>query len=468
MWPEANAPTAQPEERSLVLVNLFASPLRLSEVRELMRDEYAGMPGAEERLRVQSNALVRMLDSPYSEDALAALDLLVRFRDEDAAGSIVPLLARPELEYEAVLALGELGEAEALTALGSKFARSPVAEEIAIAIGRIGGVPARRALETLLQQEREEQRRALLLGAFGLMEPDIAARALALRLDESAARWILTWKPSEYMPPLRALLDDRDPRVVRAAVRALQMLHDRQALPQLQRLLSSEVALDAARALVALGSEEALESVFLAAAHKPVLGSAFAGAPDAERFLARRLEEGRFTERVDALRWLAVCGTGRSVSALDRAASDPALRPLAIEVLGAVGRRDDIAVSVLSRHAGKRDVRRAAIDALGATGQVGAVEPLQALAVDRDTTRTVVRALGRIRAPEAVRGLFVLARQRPECERDVLQALSRFDRHLVCVVLEEGEADPALRRVYERIPFPAEPKAGKNVRRPKV
>ena len=469
MWPEANAPTAPPEERSLVLVNLFASPLRLSEVRELMRDEYAGMPGAEERLRVQSNALVRMLDSPYSEDALAALDLLVRFRDEAAVGSIVPLLARPELEYEAVLALGELGGPEALTALSSKFARSPVAEEIAIAIGRIGGVPARHALETLLQQEREEQRRALLLGAFGLMEPEIAARALALRLDESAARWILTWKPSEYMPPLRALLDDRDPRVVRAAVRALQVLHDRQALPQLQRLLSSEVALDAARALVALGSEEALESVFLAAAHEPVLGSAFAaGAPDAERFLARRLDEGRFTERVDALRWLAVCGTGRSVSALDRAASDPAVRPLAIEVLGAVGRRDDIAVSVLSRHAGKRDVRRAAIDALGATGQVGAVEPLQALAVDRDTTRTVVRALGRIRAPEAVRGLFVLARQRPECERDVLQALSRFDRHLVRVVLEEGEADPALHGVYEKIPFPAEPDAGKKAQRPKV
>ncbi|MFB3065299.1 MAG: hypothetical protein ACE10D_02195, partial [Planctomycetota bacterium] len=129
---------------------------------------------------------------------------------------------------------------------------------------------------------------------------------------------------------------------------------------------------------------------------------------------------------------------------------------------------DDIAVSVLSRHAGKRDVRRAAIDALGATGQVGAVEPLQALAVDRDTTRTVVRALGRIRAPEAVRGLFVLARQRPECERDVLQALSRFDRHLVRVVLEEGEADPALRGVYEKIPFPAEPDAGKKARRPKV
>ena len=164
MWPKVNAPETPRPERSLAFVYWLESPLRLAEVRELMRDESAGMPGAEERLRAQGSALVRMLDSPYSEDALAALDLLVRFRDEDAAGSIVPLLERPELEYEAVLALGELGKPAALPALSSRFAHSAAADEIAIAIGRIGGVPARHALETLLQQEREEQRRALLLG----------------------------------------------------------------------------------------------------------------------------------------------------------------------------------------------------------------------------------------------------------------------------------------------------------------
>lgn len=382
-----------------------------------------------------TSVLADLLDPAGGELTARALAVARRAPSPRLAPDLAALLADPAFAPRAARLLGIVGTPREVDALAEAL-DGPASVEAREALVAIGGTAALDVLVARLDQDPE------LLDAVVRVSPERGARLVAR--DGARARRVLARRRDVLLPELRRRARGGD----LGAVRALGRAKDAGAYELLVRLLGrSASAPGAARALVTLGTEDALAAAFHAVRRGGAPEEVFDGAGHAEPFLLERLRAHALPERRTALRLLRQCGGGATVRALGERRPSRALLPDAIAAVAAIG--GDDAVTVLASWRGERGVRRALVVALGATGDPRAVPALEEFAGDAALAEDVAAALARIPHEESARVLVdLLLRRRAEAGA----ALASMPAGVVVpVLLDRFDASRAVRRVLVRI-----------------
>jgi HEAT repeat protein len=414
----------------------------------------------------------------WGADALLRLHRIARDDDPRLAGRalrrlgalgraeslpvLVEVLAREDRRREAATALGRLGDTRSIGALAPLLADPESGDAVAEAVVRIGGGLAARALGQTLDLHPEDERAASWIEALGRVDGLAGTRRLAALLRDpdrrlsAAARRTLDRHHGAVLPHVLAEATSRREASVEAALDVLEILRPEEAVPVLSGLLSSRTHRERAAGILARMDTPAAAEALVRALPQPAVRQALRQAGPVTE--GRLLLHGRGASRhvrllvIDAL---GLCGTRRSVPALEEMAGEAALAPGALVALGRIG--GDEAVRALERLGSRRSLLRPVVRALGLTGSPAAVGVLERLvAQDRAVRDLAVESLSTLALEEAVVALVRLeaaGRLRGEGER----ALLSMDRGLVLAALDGmlgGDLAPSARRTLARLAPP--------------
>ncbi|HEU4329109.1 MAG TPA: HEAT repeat domain-containing protein [Roseiflexaceae bacterium] len=352
--------------------------------------------------------------------------LIERLADETLRRTGLAAYARYREQLDACLAALGGPTAALLVPMLISGLRGPAREprlRAAAALGRLGAPEGVAALRAALEQGDPELRRAAVRA---LGEPD---------------------GPVETVPVLRVALDQADPELRREAVTALGRLGAAEGVTEALRAAlgdrSSVVRMGAAATLIGQGFADAqVRAVLhegLGAEHPSerflavrTLGGLPAGAEGVVADLRAALDDADPAVRREALVALGGQG-GEDAAAVLRAAlehADPATRIQTLGALGGLPGEGGTAVAALRVWLGHDDwtLRREAVRVLGLLqGQPGVAEVLGAALRDpvADVRREAVRSLAALSpGDEAVAELAALADDPdPEVRREVFRAL---------------------------------------------
>jgi HEAT repeat protein/cyclophilin family peptidyl-prolyl cis-trans isomerase len=294
-----------------------------------------------------------------------ALEVIGRMQEPEDAPRVIPSLKdhNREVFREAVFALGQIGNRDAVKPLLAARAGCGVEEEalIAEALGKLGGDDAVQALIDMLRNFNAPVRGAAAL-ALARTPGDAAGGALLLSIHDpdASVRWRAAYamEKQPVLPrscqSLQECLDADDPLVRAFAARALGKLECHGATKALIKVLSDgdlRVAVNAARALGDLESREAVQPLSaLVMTHKSMDVRATAAASlekigkkgeekAAKDALLQGLLDTSVLVRCNSVRALATCLGGKSEMFIDEARRDGSrlVRATAIECYGLAG-----------------------------------------------------------------------------------------------------------------------------------
>ncbi len=404
-------------------------------------------------------ALAGVLASRDPETVERALAVSRHVASLQLVPALERLLAHERFAPEAARQLGALRAESAVPALAAALdgVARPEAIEALAAIG------TRAALDVLAERFRRGGRHvptAALLDAAVCASPAHGARLLldAASVQETAldAALVLAERSEALLPHLRRLARGGDALIASAAAGALGRVGDVESIDPLAELAKQPgTARAATTALLAIGSRDAVQAAFHAAARGPAGAAAsmsFHGATIAEPVLLDVLERDSLPDRRVAVRLLGACGGPAACAVLAELADDPNLAADALTALGDIG--GDAAAGALARFADSRALRPRLATALGATASPRALPLLARLVAEPAATREAARALGEIHDRGAVL-LLVALLEEPRGSDEAAASLAYLPARLVVPELLSGldhpRRGPRLRRVLARI-----------------
>jgi HEAT repeat protein len=390
---------------------------------------------------------------------------------ERVTRSLIEQLSAADVETRkaAVIALGRIGDPEALPALVRAMTDDD--ELTIVAAGALGKLGDRRAFDALIEMIGRPDaavRQASVAAINSLGHPEMAERAVALLKDpdpfvrESAVRISGYFGYAECAGLLFERCRDEDENVRRAAIEHITYLEDERVIPTLVDALQAAPPRVRAAAAAALGQAEPREALphLLAALNDPD--------PWVRYFAARSIGRHEYEESLDALAEAAKNDTASHV------------RIAAVDSLGWVDGPGAVAVLATFVESADRDLARAAVRALGRIDHPNALplllealrshdallraETLQSFskptsneaitqmqwtaAADPDpqVAQAAIDALARMGTPESVSALIDLTAEAPRREASV-NALARLAENKIELV-ESGvkHAQPSVRR----------------------
>jgi HEAT repeat protein len=248
----------------------------------------------------------------------------------------------------------------------------------------------------------------------------------------AAVRALAVLKTEVVLRPISQALKDAAPAVREAAATALGLAGDKRALPLLTQMLKDPNAVVRQKALTALqkfgwepenDQQRASRAVALGQLQK-----AAAMGPAAIEPLSLVLQHGNHYERQAAVEALARVGDARVVTPLLGALSDKAtnVRTAAIEALGRSGDTRAVEQIAPALQDEAHHVRATAVEALGRLGSSPVVELLITALQDKawDVRAAAAHALGKLRDARAVEPLITsLGDSDHDVRRNVVEAL---------------------------------------------
>jgi HEAT repeat protein/phage terminase Nu1 subunit (DNA packaging protein) len=329
---------------------------------------------------------------------------------------------------QAAVALGEIGNAQAVAALiaALHYLDYDVRGQTAVALGKIGNAQAVAALIAVLNHSDRNVRRQAVV-ALGKIDNSQAVAALIAALHYSdydlrgeAAVALGKIGNPQAVAALIAVLKHSDSDVRRWAVQALGEIGNAQAVAALIAALhysDYDVKWRAAMALGEIGNPQAVAALIAALNYSNydvkwraarALGEI--GNPQAVAALIAALNDSEWEVRYWALLALGRIGNAQSVDAFITALNDPdsSVRWLAARALGEIGNAQSVNALITALNDPDSSVRYWVAIALGQLSNAQAVDALIAALNDPDTSVRwlAAKALGKIGNAQAVDALI--------------------------------------------------------------
>lgn len=383
----------------------------------------------------EQHALIAALGSTQDPRALAPLREIV------AHGS-------RQLQYPAIVALGELGGATAVRTLLELLEQRPgLAGVVGNALARSGDADARTALIAAASDRAQRSRASAALMSLAELDGDDVRALMAGALGDgdvqraqTAIDYFANHGDASAVPLLTSLTEGGSPQLSQSALYALSRIGDDEARATLERLASREGRLRDA-ALGALGSTpEGAERARVLAREQLRAGGAPSmqalellandGSEEARALLLEAAERGGSRSSSMAIAYLAQRSDAETGRALERIASGEGSADRRAAAVAALGMRGDAgALGTLQKAlaSGDSQVRARAVSALAELGgPAGEAAVLQA-ASDRDpeVASTATAYLAQLGSDAAFDKLErVAVESSPQVARQALQSLA--------------------------------------------
>lgn len=409
-------------------------------------------------------ALTRLLGQPTARKEV--IEALTRYGAQ-VVELLTEQLAAPEVETRqaAIIALGRIGDAEAVPALMRMLAESP--ELAIVTAGALAKIGDRRAFAALLGHEDASVRQAIVSALNSLGHPDMAAEMVGrlqdpdARVRESAVKIAGYFGYDECVELLLAACADPDPNVRRIALEHIPYLDNPRVFAILLDALRQPQA--SARAAAARG----LAQVEGTAALQPLLAALEDRDPWVRYYAARSLGRHAFPDALAALARVAQ--------------ADPAhhVRAAATEALGHVGGARVVSILAPLAESEDRDLARAALSALGlvshpdalppllnalrspqptrqldalralaergGVGAAGALQWVAAADANSAVVQAAIQALARLATPESLAALVALTADETRREACVAALAQAGEGHADQIARGLAHAQPAVR-----------------------
>lgn len=349
-----------------------------------------------------ASALTRLLGQEIVRNTV--IEALVRY-GKQVTHLLIEQLSSEDLELQkaAVLALGRIGDSEAVPALTQllvksgdsseinqrEFANQPLPELMVVTANALAQIGDRRAFDTLLSligHSDSAVRLAVVAALNSLGHPDMLNRMITLLQDtdayvrESAVKIAGYFAFNECVTLLLERCQDPSEDVRKAAIELIPYLENAPVLPTLINALERETPKVKAAAARALGQMDCT----LAYTH--LLKALRDRDPWVRYYAARAIGWNGYAEAIDVLANLA------------QGDSSTIVRIAAVEALGQIGgpRVVSFLAPIIDDSNASNDLVRAALTALGQVGHPNSLPPLLSALRSEDLFRRVcaVKALG--------------------------------------------------------------------------